>query len=70
MKSMSGETSGSRIWKMRMLGSAKRPMARCRRMAPRCLKMACRMPKDQRKRWRIRPLALTGASVKASARSS
>jgi hypothetical protein len=28
------------------------------------------VPKDQRKRWRMRPLASMGASVKASARSS
>ena len=60
MRSMKGETSGRSIWKMRMLGSAKRPMALLRTKAARCFQTACRVPKDQRKRWRIRPLRVDG----------
>src|SRR5580658_1477625 len=70
MTSMKGETNGSRIWKMRMLGSATNPNAPSRAKTPLCLKMACRIPNDQRKRWRMSAWALVGASVKASARSS
>ena len=67
---MKGETSGSSIWKIRRLGSANNPIARLRRKAWRCLKIACSVPKDQRKRCRISPFAVTGASVKASDWSS
>ena len=50
------------------VGQREQAHARLLRMnAARCFQTACRMPKDQRKRWRIRPFALTGASVKASA---
>jgi hypothetical protein len=59
--SMKGETSGSRIWKMRMLGSATNPKAPLRAKTPLCLKTACRIPNDQRKRWRMRALALVGS---------
>ena len=45
---------------MRMLGSAKRPMALLRTKAMRCLQTAWKMPKDQRKRWRMRPSGVDG----------
>src|SRR5579871_1320393 len=63
MMSISGETSGSKIWKMTMLGKATQPRAPLRAKTPRCLYTAWRMPKDQRKRWRIRPFELVGATV-------
>ncbi len=63
MMSMNGDTSGSRIWKMIMLGMATQPSAPFCFTAPMCFHTACMMPKDQRKRCRISPLAVVGASV-------
>ncbi len=43
-----------------MLGSAKSPIALLRVNAARCFQTACKVPKDQRKRWRISPLGVDG----------
>ena len=65
--SMKGDTRGRSIWKIRMFGSATNPSTPLRAKTSRCFHTACKIPKDQRKRWRMRPFALMGASVKARA---
>ena len=55
--------SGSKIWKMMTLGNATQPSAPFLRIATLCFQTACMMPNDQRKRCRMRPLAVVGASV-------
>ena len=48
---------------MTMLGIATQPRAPFCFTAARCFHTDCMMPKDQRKRCRISPFALVGASV-------